>query len=71
MLLNGYDALMDKVINNTEKMCAANSKERLSLGYMPAQKYISFFDGRSDLNDTMKCDLARCKQYCAIIDALQ
>lgn len=67
----GYESLMDKVINNTEKMLAVNSKSNLSIAYKSAKDYIDFFEKRTDLTDGMKEDLLRCQRYCEIIDSIK
>ena len=66
-----YESLMNKVVNNTERMIAANSKANLSIAYKSAKGYIDFFGKRKYLTDEMKKDLHMCLQYCAIIDGIK
>lgn len=73
MLYNGYDTLMERLVNNTEKMVSSNPVETLALGYKAAKQFIADVEGwgKKYPVDIFLADFERCKKYCKTIEALR
>ena len=73
MLYNSYDLLIDKVIENRNKIVEKNSVDKLALGYRAAKKFLEEAKKwrKKDLTESILADIERCRKYCGIIDELR